>query len=37
MISMINKQHKESFIETLLRESENRCDFNVDLVIPMNQ
>jgi hypothetical protein len=35
MISMINIQLKESFIETLLRGSENRCDFNGDLVIPI--
>jgi hypothetical protein len=36
MISMINKLLKESFNETLLRGSENRCDFNADLVIPIN-
>jgi hypothetical protein len=35
MISIINKLPKESFIETLLRGSENRCDFNGDLVIPI--
>jgi hypothetical protein len=34
MVSMINKQLKRVFIETLLRGSENRCDFNGDLVIP---
>jgi hypothetical protein len=34
-ISMINKLLEESFIETLLRGSENRCDFNGDLVIPI--
>jgi hypothetical protein len=36
MIYMINKQLKDwVFIETLLRGSENRCDFNGDLVIPI--